>query len=88
MCSTCHVYVTQGMDSLSPLNRREQRTVELITSFSPNSRLACQARFVGEGFVVELPPEMYVNTINDLESLVGRRAEQNILHPINGEILV
>lgn len=88
MCSTCHVYIKQGMDSLSPLNRREQRTLEVVTSARPNSRLACQARVLGEGVVVEIPSGMYLNAIEDVEALVGRRAEQDILHPINGKVLV
>lgn len=88
MCSTCHVYVTEGMDSLSPLNRREKRTLEVITSCKANSRLACQARVIGDGVIIEVPSGMYVSSIADLEDLIGRRAEQNILHPIDGKVLV
>ncbi|MBW4577287.1 MAG: 2Fe-2S iron-sulfur cluster binding domain-containing protein [Aphanothece sp. CMT-3BRIN-NPC111] len=88
LCSTCHIYIKNGMESLSPLNRREQRTLEVITTAKPNSRLACQARVIGEGIVVELPAGMYVNAIEDIEALIGRRAEQDILHPINGKVLV
>ncbi|MBE9170845.1 2Fe-2S iron-sulfur cluster binding domain-containing protein [Pleurocapsales cyanobacterium LEGE 06147] len=88
MCSTCHVYIKEGIESLSPLNRREQRALEIITTCQLNSRLACQARVLGEGVVVELPPGMYVNAIEDIEDLIGRRAQQNILHPLNGQILV
>jgi ferredoxin len=55
MCATCHIYVTDGMEALTPINRREQRTLEVITSCKTNSRLACQARVLGEGVVVELP---------------------------------
>lgn len=88
MCATCHIYVQAGMESLTPVNRREQRTLEVITSCRANSRLACQARVLGEGVVVELPPGMYVNSLQDIEALIGRRAEQNLLHPITGEVLV
>jgi ferredoxin len=88
MCSTCHVYVTEGMESLSPLNRREKRTLEVITSCHPNSRLACQARVIGEGVVIQLPAGMYINAIADLETLIGRRAEEDILHPLDGKVLV
>ncbi|NJO41643.1 MAG: 2Fe-2S iron-sulfur cluster binding domain-containing protein [Cyanobacteria bacterium CRU_2_1] len=88
MCATCHVYVKGGMDSLSPINRREQRTLEVITSCQPNSRLACQARVLANGVIVELPPGMYINSIKDIEALIGRRAEQNLLHPVTGEVLV
>ena len=88
MCATCHVYVKEGMTALSPVNRREQRTLEVITSCKTNSRLACQARVLANGVIVELPPGMYINSIKDLEDLIGRRAEQNLLHPVTGQTLV
>jgi ferredoxin len=88
MCATCHVYVQQGMEALSTVNRREQRTLEVITSCKTNSRLACQARVLANGVVVELPPGMYINSLQDIEALIGRRAEQNLLHPVTGQILV
>lgn len=88
MCATCHIYVTEGMDSLSPVNRRELRTLEVITTSNKFSRLACQARVMGEGIVVELPAGMYVSDIDNIEDLIGRRADGNILHPITGTVLV
>lgn len=88
MCATCHIYVQSGMESLTPVNRREQRTLEVITSCKTNSRLACQARVLDEGVVVELPPGMYVNSLKDIEDLIGRRAEDDLLHPITGAVLV
>ncbi|MBE9032841.1 (2Fe-2S)-binding protein [filamentous cyanobacterium LEGE 11480] len=88
MCATCHIYVQAGMESLTPMNRREQRTLEVITSCRTNSRLACQSRVVKEGVVVELPPGMYVNSVKDVEDLIGRRAEANLLHPMTGQVLV
>lgn len=88
MCATCHIYVSDGMSNLSPMNRREQRTLEVITSCQQNSRLACQARVLDNGVVVELPPGMYINSLKDIEDLIGRRAEQDLLHPITGKVLV
>lgn len=88
MCATCHVYVKEGMSGLSPINRREQRTLEVITTCKPNSRLACQARVLKDGVIVELPPGMYINSIKDIEDLIGRRAEQDLLHPLTGQVLV
>jgi ferredoxin len=88
LCATCHVYIKSGNDSLSPVSRREQRTLEVITTAKPNSRLACQALVMDEGVVVEVPSGMYVSAVTDIDSLVGRRAEQDILHPINGKVLV
>jgi ferredoxin len=87
-CATCHVFIKEGMDALSPISRREQRTLEVITTCRTNSRLACQARVLGEGVTVELPGGMYLSQVDDVESLIGRRAQQNILHPIYGTILV
>ncbi len=88
MCATCHIFITEGMEQLSPMSRREQRTLEVITTCKMNSRLACQARVVGDGVVVELPAGMYVSEVEDIESLIGQRAEQDILHPLYGTILV
>jgi ferredoxin len=88
MCATCHIYVKEGMEALSPINRREQRTLEVITTCKPNSRLACQARVLQNGVTVELPPGMYINSIKDIEALIGRRAEQDLLHPLTGQVLV
>ncbi|MDX2097930.1 MAG: 2Fe-2S iron-sulfur cluster-binding protein [Leptolyngbyaceae cyanobacterium bins.59] len=88
MCATCHIYVKEGMEFLSPMSRREQRTLEVITTCKTNSRLACQSRVLANGVVVELPPGMYVNSLQDIEALVGRRAEENLLHPVTGQTLV
>jgi ferredoxin len=88
LCATCHVYIKEGMGSLSSINKRESRTLEVITTCKPNSRLACQARVLGEGVVVELPTGMYINAYKDLEALVGRRADQPLLHPVTGAVLV
>ena len=88
MCATCHVYIKGGMEGLSHVSRRERRTLEIITSAKQNSRLACQALVIGEGVVVELPAGMYVSQIEDIESMIGRRAEKNILHPLTGDVLV
>jgi ferredoxin len=88
LCATCHVYVRDGMADLTPINRREQRTLEVITSCKINSRLACQARVLGNSVVVELPPGMYINSLKDIEDLIGRRAEQDLLHPLTGQTLV
>lgn len=88
MCATCHVYVTSGQNSVSPMSRREQRTLEVITTCNAHSRLACQARVIGEGVVVELPAGMYISSDDDIEDLIGRRAQADLLHPISGQVLV
>lgn len=88
ICATCHVYITEGEDSVSPMTKREQRTLGVITSCRMDSRLACQAKVIGEGVVLELPAGMYISSNDDVEDLIGRRAQEDILHPLSGQILV
>ena len=88
ICATCHVYIREGEESISPVTKREQRTLGSITSCNVNSRLACQARVVGEGVIVELPAGMYISQDDDIEDLIGRRAQSNLLHPLSGQVLV
>jgi ferredoxin len=88
ICATCHVYIREGEDSISPVTKREQRTLGSITSCNVNSRLACQARVIGEGVIVELPAGMYISQDDDIEDLIGRRAQSDLLHPLSGQVLV
>jgi ferredoxin len=88
MCATCHVFIKDGLEQLSPIGRREKRTLEIIGTCRQNSRLACQAKVIGEGVIVELPSGLYVSSIDDIDALIGRRSQEDILHPISGEILV
>jgi uncharacterized 2Fe-2S/4Fe-4S cluster protein (DUF4445 family) len=88
LCATCHVFVERGQDALTPRTKRENRTLPLLGETSPNSRLACQAQVLRDGVVVRLPKGLYVERAADLDSLIGRRAEERVLHPVNGKILV
>lgn len=88
MCATCHVYIQSGMAHLSPKNRREERTLEMVATARPDSRLACQTKVHGNGVVVRVPQGMYVDVMEDIEALIGRRTEQDLVHPLTGEVLV
>lgn len=88
LCATCHVYVTAGADCLSPLTPRERTALPMLTDRQPSSRLACQAKVLREGVKVALPKGRFIDGTADLERLIGRRAEQNILHPIDGSVLI
>jgi ferredoxin len=88
LCATCHVHIKQGSDRLTPMTQREKRTLSFITGADTDSRLACQCKVLGEGVVVELPEGMYIERAEDLMSLVGQRATKNVLHPINGSVLI
>ncbi len=88
ICATCHVYIRSGMDSVSPMTDRERRTLALITGAQAQSRLSCQCRVIGEGVEVVLPEGMYVESFDDILSLIGKRTRQPILHPKDGRILI
>ncbi len=54
-CTTCHVYVREGYDSLEPPNECEDDLLDKAWGLEPDSRLACQAKVDGEDLVVEIP---------------------------------
>lgn len=88
LCATCHVYIERGADALTPRTKKEERTLALIAESDSTSRLACQARVLRDGVVVRLPKGLYIERTADLTTLIGRRAEARILHPVNGRTLV
>ncbi|HND10208.1 MAG TPA: 2Fe-2S iron-sulfur cluster-binding protein [Pseudomonadota bacterium] len=88
LCATCHVYVDNGRELLSPLTSRERISLQMLGNARPSSRLACQAKVLGDGVHVTIPAGRYVESSGSLESLIGRRADSPILHPIDGRVLV
>ena len=88
LCATCHVHVVSGGPQLSPRTPRETLSLRMLSDQRPNSRLACQAKVQGEGITVTLPKGKYLTATRELEDLVGRRAEERILHPVDGRVLI
>lgn len=56
-CSTCHVYVKEGLDSLSDIKDREEDILDKAFDVRPSSRLSCQAKLGDEDVVVEITRE-------------------------------
>jgi 2Fe-2S ferredoxin len=56
-CSTCHVYVAEGFDSLEEMSDKEQDRLDLAFDVKLNSRLGCQAEVNGEDLVVQTSEE-------------------------------
>lgn len=57
-CSTCHVYVSQGVDLLSPAEEEEEDILDKAFDVRMNSRLGCQAKIERDGLVeVEITRE-------------------------------
>lgn len=56
-CSTCHVYVHQGADSLGEIEDKENDILDKAFEVRPESRLGCQARLADDDVVVEISQE-------------------------------
>ena len=54
-CTTCHVVVREGYESLEPPEEREEDLLDRAWGLEPASRLACQAKVGGEDLVIEIP---------------------------------
>ncbi|AZV93370.1 ISC system 2Fe-2S type ferredoxin [Kerstersia gyiorum] len=54
-CTTCHVIVREGFDSLPEATDTEEDYLDRAWGLTPVSRLSCQARVSDEDLVVELP---------------------------------
>ena len=54
-CTTCHVIVREGFDSLEPSEEKEDDLLDKAWGLEPQSRLSCQARVADANLVVEIP---------------------------------
>ncbi len=54
-CSTCHVYIQKGYDSLPEPSENEEDMLDQAWGLKSNSRLSCQAIIGDEDVVVEIP---------------------------------
>ena len=54
-CTTCHVYVREGFDSLNENTEEEDDLLDKAWGLEPDSRLSCQAVVGTEDLVIELP---------------------------------
>ena len=50
-CSTCHVYVEEGAELLTPAGEDEEDILDKAFDVKMTSRLGCQAKLQGEGLV-------------------------------------
>jgi len=54
-CTTCHVIVREGNDSLEEADELEDDYLDMAWGLEPDSRLSCQAIVADEPIVVEIP---------------------------------
>ncbi len=54
-CTTCHVYIREGGDSLNESNEEEDDLLDKAWGVDPDSRLSCQTVIGDSDLVVEIP---------------------------------
>ena len=54
-CTTCHVYIREGMESLNENSEEEDDMLDKAWGLDPDSRLSCQAIVGNENLVIEIP---------------------------------
>ncbi len=54
-CTTCHVIVREGYDSMEEPDELEDDYLDKAWGLEPDSRLSCQAIVADEDLVVEIP---------------------------------
>lgn len=54
-CTTCHVLIREGFDSLEEATELEEDYLDKAWGVEPESRLSCQALVAEEDLVIEIP---------------------------------
>ena len=54
-CATCHVYIRQGAEHLTPADEEEEDQLDDAWGLDAQSRLSCCVRVKGPALVIELP---------------------------------
>jgi 2Fe-2S ferredoxin len=63
-CTTCHVLIREGFDSLDEGDELEEDMLDKAWGLEPESRLGCQAIIKDENLVVEIP-KYTVNQVSE-----------------------
>jgi 2Fe-2S ferredoxin len=54
-CTTCHVYIREGGESLNESEEDEDDLLDKAWGLEPDSRLSCQAVVSNQDLVIEIP---------------------------------
>ncbi|MCE0558103.1 MULTISPECIES: ISC system 2Fe-2S type ferredoxin [unclassified Motilimonas] len=63
-CTTCHVIVREGFDSLEESDELEDDMLDKAWGLEPESRLSCQIEVADEDLVVDIP-KYTVNIVSE-----------------------
>jgi 2Fe-2S ferredoxin len=80
-CSTCHVWVRKGLDSLSEQRDDEMDRLDMGFDVRPYSRLSCQTEVGGEDVTVEITEESLV-AFMDENPAIRRKLESEGRWPL------
>jgi 2Fe-2S ferredoxin len=74
-CSTCHVWVQEGFDSLpEPLDKEYDILDKLAFDVKPESRLGCQCKLGGDDVTVEITEESLKSWLDENPDIRKREA--------------
>lgn len=54
-CTTCHVILRRGFDSLEPAEEKEEDMLDKAWGLEASSRLSCQAKVADADLTIEIP---------------------------------
>lgn len=54
-CTTCHVVIRKGFDSLNETDEMEEDLLDMAWGLTAQSRLSCQTRTGDEDLIIEIP---------------------------------
>jgi 2Fe-2S ferredoxin len=54
-CTTCHVLVRKGLDSLEEASEKEEDMLDKAWGLEASSRLSCQAKVADQDLEIEIP---------------------------------
>lgn len=64
-CSTCHVYVTQGLETCSKATEDEEDMLDEAPAVTPESRLSCQCVPNGSNDLIVIIPKWNRNQVKE-----------------------
>ncbi|MFT6519688.1 MAG: 2Fe-2S ferredoxin [Candidatus Azotimanducaceae bacterium] len=65
-CTTCHVVVREGFDTLEPSDELEDDLLDKAWGLEPDSRLSCQVLVGDEDLVIEIP-KYTINQVSEAQ---------------------